>query len=104
MTELVWIGMTSARRQMVTLSYRSIECPKLISIFKAHNTICLTREIPQLITQPLQHSTFTYQTHIAIMSQNLNPDAVSDGREFAGHVKPSEPLMTGGVSTYNPSL
>jgi hypothetical protein len=32
------------------------------------------------------------------MSQNLNPEAVSDGREFAGHVKPSEPLMTGGVS------
>ncbi|CAN9098575.1 unnamed protein product [Alternaria alternata] len=30
------------------------------------------------------------------MSQNQNPDAVSDGREFAGHVKPSEPLMSGG--------
>lgn len=33
------------------------------------------------------------------MSQNQNPDAVSDGREFAGHVKPSEPLMSSGVST-----
>ncbi|KAI4632656.1 hypothetical protein J4E80_000013 [Alternaria sp. BMP 0032] len=30
------------------------------------------------------------------MSQNQNPDAVSDGRQFAGHVAPSEPLMKGG--------
>ncbi|USP80244.1 uncharacterized protein yc1106_07518 [Curvularia clavata] len=30
------------------------------------------------------------------MSQNKNPDAVSDGREFAGHVAGSEPLMKGG--------
>lgn len=30
------------------------------------------------------------------MSQN--PDAVVNQGEFAGHVKPSEPLMTGGVS------
>ncbi|EUC49480.1 hypothetical protein COCMIDRAFT_84348 [Bipolaris oryzae ATCC 44560] len=30
------------------------------------------------------------------MSQNKNPDAVSDGRQFAGHVAPSEPLTNGG--------
>ncbi|KNG44344.1 hypothetical protein TW65_08695 [Stemphylium lycopersici] len=30
------------------------------------------------------------------MSQNKNPEAVSDSREFAGHIAPSEPLMTGG--------
>lgn len=29
MVDLVGIGMTSARRQMVTLSYGTIECPKL---------------------------------------------------------------------------
>ncbi|CAE7030448.1 hypothetical protein P3342_006326 [Pyrenophora teres f. teres] len=41
------------------------------------------------------------------MSQNKNPDAVSDGRQFAGHVAPSEPLMSGGhkpgVNTGNDS-
>lgn len=36
------------------------------------------------------------------MSQNKNPDAVSDSRQFAGHVAPSEPLMTGGVSSCLP--
>ncbi|XP_014558995.1 hypothetical protein COCVIDRAFT_93094 [Bipolaris victoriae FI3] len=30
------------------------------------------------------------------MSQNRNPDAVSDSRQFQGHVAPSEPLMKGG--------
>jgi len=36
------------------------------------------------------------------MSQN--PDAVSNQREFAGHVKPAEPLMAGGVSQGIPEL
>lgn len=36
------------------------------------------------------------------MSQNKNPEAVSDSREFAGHIAPSEPLMTGGVRTAVP--
>ena len=34
------------------------------------------------------------------MSQNA--DAVANQGEFAGHVRPSEPLMTGGVSQYMP--
>ena len=32
------------------------------------------------------------------MSQN--PDAVANQGEFAGHVKPSEPLLSGGVSRF----
>jgi hypothetical protein len=34
------------------------------------------------------------------MSQN--PESVSNQGEFAGHVKPSEPLMSSGVSTTSP--
>ncbi|RMZ73060.1 phosphatidylinositol n-acetylglucosaminyltransferase gpi3 subunit [Pyrenophora seminiperda CCB06] len=40
--------------------------------------------------------TYDHENKQETMSQNKNPDAVSDGRQFAGHVAGSEPLMKGG--------
>jgi hypothetical protein len=67
------------------------------TIASSNNTTFNTQtDLYHSIDSPLHLSHTATHSNIFIMSQN--PDAVVNQGEFAGHVKPSEPLMTGGVS------
>jgi hypothetical protein len=73
------------------------------TIASLNNTTSTYKQIS--ITQlTLFYTLSTPANHLNILIMSQNPDAVVNQGEFAGHVKPSEPLMTGGVSQNVPSF